>query len=59
MSLIHLEVSRVRNLDAVTMTPCDQINLIYGQNASGKTSLLEAITCSPWPVPFAATRFNT
>ena len=43
MSLIHLEISRVRNLDAVQLAPCDQINLIYGENASGKTSLLEAI----------------
>jgi len=43
MSLVHLEIARVRNLSSVRMAPCDRINLIHGQNASGKTSLLEAI----------------
>ncbi len=43
MSLTHLAINRVRNLDAVEMAPCDQINLIVGENASGKTSLLEGI----------------
>lgn len=43
MSLVHLEIARVRNLEAVQIAPCDRINLIIGENASGKTSLLEAI----------------
>ncbi len=33
----------MRNLAAVTLTPSSHINLLYGANGSGKTSLLEAI----------------
>lgn len=43
MSLTHLEVFQVRNLREVHIQPSAQINLIFGENASGKTSLLEAI----------------
>ena len=43
MSLAHLAITRVRNLEQVEITPAERINLIHGENASGKTSLLEAI----------------
>jgi DNA replication and repair protein RecF len=43
MSLVQLEIHQVRNLNHVEITPSSQINLIYGENASGKTSILEAI----------------
>ena len=43
MSLVHLEIARVRNLDTISLDPAERINLIHGENASGKTSLLEAI----------------
>lgn len=43
MSLVHLEIARVRNLNTVSLDPAERINLIHGENASGKTSLLEAI----------------
>ncbi|MGD8407672.1 MAG: DNA replication/repair protein RecF [Thiohalophilus sp.] len=43
MSLVHLEIARVRNLNTVSLDPAERINLIHGANASGKTSLLEAI----------------
>ena len=32
-----------RNLSNITLTPCDGMNVIYGENAQGKTNLLEAI----------------
>ena len=41
--LTHLEVAGVRNLLDIRMEPEPGINLIYGENGSGKTSLLEAI----------------
>lgn len=42
MSLIKLEVSRFRNLRHIQLQP-SSINIITGDNAAGKTSLLEAI----------------
>ncbi|SDU33334.1 DNA replication/repair protein RecF [Halopseudomonas salegens] len=43
MPLTRLSVTGVRNLHPVTLHPAPRINLVYGANASGKTSLLEAI----------------
>ena len=41
--LTKLSISKLRNLDSVSLTPSPGFNLIYGKNGSGKTSLLEAI----------------
>lgn len=43
MSLISLSIEDFRNLRAVQLTPAAGINVIFGENAAGKTSLLEAI----------------
>ena len=43
MQISHLKIRDFRNLVDVEFEPCAGINLIYGPNASGKTSLLEAI----------------
>lgn len=43
MSLAKLEVCNVRNIKAASLQPSPNINLIIGDNASGKSSLLEAI----------------
>ncbi len=43
MQLSHLKISDFRNLVDVEFEPCASVNLITGQNASGKTSLLESI----------------
>ncbi len=39
----RLDVLRVRNLSEIQIRPADRVNIIYGNNGSGKTSLLEAI----------------
>jgi len=43
MSLVRLELRHVRNIAEATLTPSPSCNVIFGANASGKTSLLEAI----------------
>ena len=43
MILSQLELCQVRNLVEAKLTPSPGVNLVYGANASGKTSLLEAI----------------
>ncbi|MDH5444473.1 MAG: DNA replication/repair protein RecF [Gammaproteobacteria bacterium] len=43
MSIILLRANQVRNLKGVDIEPHAQLNIIFGENASGKTSLLEAI----------------
>jgi len=43
MSITLLRADQVRNLKGVDIELHPQLNIIYGENASGKTSLLEAI----------------
>lgn len=43
MRLSDLQITHFRNLEKVQLTPSTGVNLILGDNASGKTSLLEAI----------------
>ena len=43
MQLAQLQIKNFRNLEETQLTPTSGVNLIIGDNASGKTSLLEAI----------------
>jgi len=43
MYLTRIEVRHLRNLTSVSLSPAKRLNIIEGRNASGKTSLLEAI----------------
>ena len=43
MSLQKLDIYHVRNLEQTSLYPAEKLNLIYGNNASGKSSILEAI----------------
>ncbi len=45
MGLIQLGVSNLRNISQASLSPHPTLNLIIGDNGSGKTSLLEAIYC--------------
>ena len=43
MTIKCLKISDIRNLNAITLSPSSKVNLFFGDNGSGKTSLLEAI----------------
>lgn len=43
MGLKSLEINQFRNLHSVSLQPDEGLNLIIGENAAGKTSLLESI----------------
>jgi DNA replication and repair protein RecF len=43
MSLIDLEICHLRNLDRVRINPNPKVNIFYGENGAGKTSLLEGV----------------
>lgn len=43
MRVTQLELTNFRNLASAVIEPCEGVNLIYGDNAQGKTNLLESI----------------
>ena len=43
MKVLRLQFENFRNLQNNEIFPCDKVNVIYGDNAQGKTNLLEAI----------------
>lgn len=43
MIVRQLKAADIRNLTFVDWTPGEQVNIIYGQNAQGKTNLLESL----------------
>lgn len=58
MALQRLTVSNLRNLRQVNIEPQPRLNLIYGENGSGKTSLLEAINMLGLGRSFRSNRFK-
>ena len=45
MILTKLDIAHFRNIDAITLEPHPSLNLITGNNGSGKSSILESIQC--------------
>lgn len=43
MTLKRIKITNIRNLSQADLTPVSRVNILYGANGSGKTSVLEAI----------------
>ena len=43
MKITELELKNYRNIESISLFPCEGVNIIYGENAQGKTNILEAI----------------
>lgn len=43
MTLTELKLFGYRNIGELDLFPCENVNIIYGDNAQGKTNLIEAI----------------
>lgn len=43
MHITQLELASFRNIESAVVTPCEGVNIIWGDNAQGKTNLLEGI----------------
>ncbi|MDD6021604.1 MAG: DNA replication/repair protein RecF [Acutalibacteraceae bacterium] len=43
MKLTQLNIENFRNIEKMNIEPCDKVNVIFGENAQGKTNILEAI----------------
>ena len=43
MKITKISVDGFRNLESVMLSPCPEINVLCGENAQGKTNLLEAV----------------
>ena len=51
-------VKDVRNIESITISPSSSINILYGLNGSGKTSVLEAIHLLALARSFRSTRLK-
>ena len=43
MTVRRIEYKNFRNIALLTLEPSDGVNIVYGENAQGKTNLLEGI----------------
>lgn len=43
MKIEKIELKNYRNIENMLILPCDGVNVIYGENAQGKTNILESI----------------
>lgn len=58
MSLSRLDLYRFRNLQQISIAPCERFNFIVGANGSGKSSLLEALHLLGAGRSFRTSRFQ-
>jgi DNA replication and repair protein RecF len=59
MHITQLRLDHFRNLSEAMISPSDSVNLIYGNNGAGKSSLLEAIHVLAFGRSFRTSRPNS
>ena len=59
MTLKRLFIQNLRNINVADINLSDRVNLIYGDNGSGKTSILEAINLLALGKSFRSHKFKT
>lgn len=58
MNLKKISLYQYRNIEFGELSPCDRINVIYGDNAQGKTNIIEAIWLFSGNNSFRGSRFQ-
>lgn len=58
MKLTALEIENFRNIEHIKIEPCENVNVIFGENAQGKTNLLESIWLFTGCKSFRGTKDN-
>lgn len=43
MTVKEINIKNFRNIENINIIPCDEVNIFFGQNAQGKTNLIEAV----------------
>ncbi len=43
MKINNLSIENFRNIENLCLSPCEGVNIIYGENGQGKTNIMEAI----------------
>lgn len=56
MKIKKIKIDGFKNLKNVEINPCDNTNIIYGENAQGKTNLIEALWICSGVKSFRGTR---
>ena len=58
MIIESIELQNYRNYESLKLSLGNKNNIFYGDNAQGKTNLLEAIFLRPVPSPFVFVRIE-
>ncbi len=58
MQIKHLEVNNIRNFEKLSLSPSPGFNFIFGNNGSGKTSILEMISMITTTRSFRTSRLS-
>lgn len=58
MNLTSLTLNSYRNINQISISPSDFINVIYGDNAQGKTNIIEAIWLFTGNASFRGARYQ-
>jgi len=59
MTISHLAITHFRNILSASLSPAASVNIIYGANGSGKTSILESLSVLGMGRSFRSHKYKT